>query len=47
LDELQAEHAPQKEGDPTGKSTVERGFPDTLTARVREVLDAASSAGAD
>jgi hypothetical protein len=26
LDELQAEHAPQKEGDPTGKSTVERGF---------------------
>jgi hypothetical protein len=26
FDELQAEHAPQKEGDPTGKSTVERGF---------------------
>ncbi len=26
LDELQVEHAPQKEGDPTGKSTVERGF---------------------
>ena len=26
LDELHAEHAPQKEGDPTGKSTVERGF---------------------
>jgi hypothetical protein len=25
LDERQAEHAPQKEGDPTGKSTVERG----------------------
>jgi hypothetical protein len=26
IDELQAEHAPQKERDPTGKSTVERGF---------------------
>jgi len=26
LDELKVEHAPQKEGDPTGKSTVERGF---------------------
>jgi hypothetical protein len=26
IDELQAEHAPQKEGDPTGKSTVERGL---------------------
>jgi hypothetical protein len=26
LDELDAEHAPQKEGDPTGKSTVEKGF---------------------
>jgi hypothetical protein len=26
LDDLHAEHAPQKEGDPTGKSTVERGF---------------------
>jgi hypothetical protein len=26
IDEWQAEHAPQKEGDPTGKSTVEKGF---------------------
>jgi len=26
LDELNAEHAPQKEGDPIGKSTVERAF---------------------
>jgi hypothetical protein len=26
LNELQAEHAPQKEGDPTGKATVERAF---------------------
>ena len=26
LDEFNAEHAPQKEGDPTGKSTVEKGF---------------------
>lgn len=26
LDQMQAEHAPQKEGDPTGKATVERGF---------------------
>jgi hypothetical protein len=26
LDHLEAEHAPQKEGDPTGKATVERGF---------------------
>ena len=26
LDELEAEHAPQKEGDPLGKATVERAF---------------------
>lgn len=26
LDQLQAEHAPQREGNPTGKATVERGF---------------------
>jgi hypothetical protein len=29
LEQLEAEHAPQKEGDPCGKSTVEKGF-DTL-----------------
>jgi hypothetical protein len=29
LEQLEVEHAPQKEGDPTGKSTVEKGF-DTL-----------------
>jgi hypothetical protein len=40
FDELDAEHAPQKEGDPTGKSTVEKGF-DSLK-RVAEPLLALS-----
>lgn len=52
LDQLQAEHAPQKEGDPTGKSTVERGFGSlkdilspllSLTDRLAELLPALRS----
>jgi hypothetical protein len=52
LDELQAEHAPQKEGDPTGKSTVERGFGSlkdvlspllSLTDRLAELVPALRS----
>jgi len=53
LDELHAEHAPQKEGDPTGKSTVERGFGSlkgvlspllSLTDRLAELLPQLRSA---
>lgn len=40
LDKFEAEHAPQKEGDPTGKSTVEKGF-DSLK-RIAEPLLALS-----
>lgn len=45
LDKLEAEHAPQKEGDPTGKSTVEKGF-DSLK-RILEPLLALSGNLAD
>jgi hypothetical protein len=52
LDSFQAEHAPQKEGDPTGKSTVEKGFDSlkriaepllTLSGRLAESLPALRS----
>jgi hypothetical protein len=45
LDRLEAEHAPQKEGDPTGKSTVEKGF-DSLK-RILEPLLALSGSLAE
>jgi len=47
IDQMQAEHAPQKEGDPTGKATVERAFGSlkdvlspllSLTDRLAELL---------
>jgi hypothetical protein len=47
LEALEAEHAPQKEGDPTGKSTVEKGFGTlkgilepmlSLTSRLAEIV---------
>lgn len=41
LDVLEAEHAPQKEGDPTGKSTVEKGF-DTLKKILEPLLSLTS-----
>lgn len=53
LDELEAEHAPQKEGDPTGKSTVEKGFDSlkgildpllSLSSRLAEVVPQLRSA---
>jgi hypothetical protein len=37
LETLEAEHAPQKEGDPTGKSTVEKGF-DSLKGILEPML---------
>lgn len=37
LDELEAEHAPQKEGDPLGKATVERAF-ETVKTLARPIL---------
>jgi hypothetical protein len=37
LGALEAEHAPQKEGDPTGKSTVEKGF-DSLKRLLEPLL---------
>jgi len=37
IDALDAEHAPQKEGDPTGKSTVEKGF-DSLKRIAKPLL---------
>lgn len=38
LDALEAEHAPQREGDPRGKSTIERAF-ETLKSVARPLLE--------
>ncbi len=38
LEQLEAEHAPQKEGDPCGKSTVERAF-ETCKSILRPLLE--------
>jgi hypothetical protein len=42
LDNFKAEHAPQKEGDPTGKSTVEKGF-DSLKQILAPLLSLSGS----
>jgi len=46
LDQLHAEHAPQREGNPTGKATVERGFGilKTIAAPLLALSDRVASA---